>query len=408
MGRPRGEVRSERNPRNVNAFSALRDSARSVARSTRGRPWRTTLMASGAFVGSMSVTLIVGLALSSSEQVRHTLDDLGSRLVLLDVSVPGHGTPPEVWSQLAEDLELQDVSSFARSDYVPGIDPADAPQIPGGGSLVAWDPRLVAALGLEFESGGTIEAVSVELGAHVAVVGSAVAARLTADSGSGLAVEVKGRRYVVVGVLLPYPALPRLDRSILIADAGDTEALGPFSSEGVMRTPSAQSTEAYVEQARTMLRLRNPQASVRVEYARSLVHASAAISPVVRALAYGAGLFSAVLAAFTVLNVLLMSVVERRREIGLRLALGHPRFHVALLFLLEGALVGLLGAVVGTGTAVGGVLSISAALPNWGFDVSVLQIGVVITASVVLSLLAAALPARLAINVDPSESLGLG
>jgi len=51
-------------------------------------------MASGAFVGSMSVTLIVGLALSSSEQVRHTLDDLGSRLVLLDVSVPGHGTPP--------------------------------------------------------------------------------------------------------------------------------------------------------------------------------------------------------------------------------------------------------------------------------------------------------------------------
>lgn len=387
----------------------LGDTCRSVSRALIARKWRTVLMASGAVVGSLTVTATLGLGMSSTEKVRSEVERLGSRLVLVTVSGAESTEDAGVWRQLALDLDLDNVSSMSESSYVPGITNGDLPYIPAGGTLIVWDSTLPATLDLSYTSGGPIDPASAQLKARVAVVGNAIGDLLKGQP-TPARIRLNDMEYLVVGVLSAYPALPSIDRAIFIPDPGEFVDLGVFEDgTGVLRAPSAETAATYGSHATTLLRLRYPDGSVRVEYARDLVTVSAAITPVVRFTAYGAGLLSAVLGSFAILNVLLMSVTERRREIGLRLALGHPRRHVGLLFLFEGAMVGLAGSLAGCLSGVGVIWLCSAFIPDWEFAVAPPEVMLaIVVISVALSIIAAAIPGRLAMNMDPVESLQLG
>lgn len=383
------------------------DTVLSVARLIGSRPWRSVLMGSGAFVGAFCVVAIIGLAQASNAEVRRQLDEMGSRLVLLSITGPVTGPPDasDRWEALSSDLGGVAVTPLVRSSYALGSDTTDELGSAVSASLWQWTPTLIETLGCEFSHGADIRSSDSDLGAPVALVGHQLGQALGPDRST---VALRGEVYQVVGVLRPFAPLPEIDNAVIIPPPPASVDLGfGAGTDAVLRAPSSETAVKAGTLAAELIELRTPGAAVSVRYANDLLKATAAVAPIVAWSAYGVAAMAALLGAFAIMNVLLTSVNERRREIGLRRALGHPIRHVAALFLLEGAILGLTGSLAGTATGLIAVWATTAVVGGWGFDPPLLEAISVVVISTILSFSAAAIPARMAVKVDPARSLQL-
>ncbi len=386
--------------------SGVFDTLRSVVVILRARPLRTVLMMSGSLVGALAVVAILGLAQASQTEIERQIDELGGSLVILSVSGSGRDDAGAgaAMERIRELPQLAAATTYSVSDYVVGNNELDDVQLEGIGSLVMWSPSLAETFGLTMAWGGDLRASDVELRADVAVVGSEIGRGL----GESRVIVLNGNRYRVVGMLDSYAPFPAIDTSVIIPAPGPLRELGRFSDRSsVLRATSVDAAPLLGRQARELARLSKPTAQVQVSYARDLVTVSTAITPVVRWSAYGVGALAVVLGSSAILNVLLMSVNERRREVGLRLALGHPHWHVGALFLTEGLLVGLIGAMVGVAAGAAVIWVATAVLQGWAYAYPWLPALAIVALAGLLSLFAAAVPARIAMRVDPASSLRL-
>ncbi len=215
---------------------------------------------------------------------------------------------------------------------------------------------------------------------------------------------IAGRWFTVVGILDELPLAPELDRAALIGrDAADRW----LEADIAPTTIYIRTDPARVDEVRAVLGAtanpENPEA-VNVDRPSDAIEARAAAATAFTALFLGLGAVALGVGALGIANVMLMAVLERRSEIGLRRALGATRGAIAGQFFGEALLLAGLGGLLGVlaGLAIGGAYATS---QGWPVVVSPLALALGVGAAAAVGAIAGLYPAVRAASVPPTDAL---
>jgi putative ABC transport system permease protein len=377
----------------------------------RARKLRTALSGLGIAIGIAAAVAVLGISASSRANLLAQLGAEGN-LVTVTAGQTFDGSPAAL-PLTAEPMiaRIPPVESVTAIGYVPGATvrrTAAVPAIDSGGiSVYAAQPGLLGTLGAGNEQGvaaGTF--LNAATARYPAVVLGAVAAQTLGIGQVGPATEVylAGRYFAVIGILRPVPLVPALDEAALVGfPAADALlGLGGHPTQIYLRAAPDQ-VQPVVSVLPFTANPAQPEA-VQVSLPSSILAARAAARTAYAGLFLGLGAVAVLVGGVGIANIMVIAVLERRAEIGLRRALGATRRRVGLQFLTESVLLSALG-----GTA--GVLAGAAATA--GYAVASGQPAVVPAVSVALGLgialgtgaLAGVYPAARAARLAPAEAL---
>lgn len=328
----------------------------------RSRRGRTLLTALGIAVGIAAMVSIVGISASSRADLLEELDRLGTNLLQVSAGQSAFGEDAELPTTAQGMIRrVAPVESAAATRNVPvsvrRTDRVDE-AVTGGISVVATEPELVGTLGASMADGRFLDDALARL--PTVVLGSEAAARLGIGDLDGSPLVWLGERWFsVVGILDPVPLAPDIDRSALI---GYPVAQELFAIDDSASTVRVRTDPERVEAVRGVLAATaNPEAPSEVAVTRpsDALAAKAQADDALTALLLALGAVALLVGGIGIANVMVISVLERRTEIGIRRALGATRRHIRLQFVVEAVLLAaagglggiLLGVAVTTGYA---------------------------------------------------------
>jgi putative ABC transport system permease protein len=283
-----------------------------------------------------------------------------------------------------------------RSPLIPTINT-------NGLSVQAASLGLPATVGTSVAQGRYLNAATARL--QVAVLGSAAARRLGIDRiFPGERVWLGGQWFYLAGILASAPLAPEIDNSVLVGFPAAKRYLG---FDGHPTTIYVRSLTSQVEAVQSVLAATaNPESPNEVEVSQpsDALTARARAQNALNSLFLGLGAISLLVGAVGVGNIMLIGVLERRSEIGLRRALGATKGQIRTQFLAEAILLSLFGGAVGI---VAGVLAtaVYASAKQWTIVVPLLAWAGGLGAALVIGALAGLLPAVRAARLSPTEAL---
>jgi putative ABC transport system permease protein len=271
----------------------------------------------------------------------------------------------------------------------------------GGIAVTAADTQLARTLGARVRRGRFLNTATA---AYPAVVLGATTARQLGIARPGVNVWLGDRWFTVVGILGHVTLAPDVDSAALI---GFPVAERLFGADRSASTIYLRAAEDEVGQARELLASTvNPEHPEEVEVSRpsDALAARAAAKSAFTSLFLGLGAVALLVGGVGIANVMVISVLERRSEIGLRRALGATRRHISVQFLTESLLLALLGGVAGT--ALGAAVTTGYALSqDWPAVVPPVALLGALGAAVAIGAIAGLYPATRAARLAPTEAL---
>jgi len=372
-----------------------------------GRKGRAALSALGVAIGITAMVAVLGLSESSRADLNAQLDALGTNLLVV---APGQ-------DMMGDDATLPD-ESVAMIARVPTVESAAAtyatdatvrksdrvPSAQTSGIVVAAaGAGLDAAVSAQLREGRWLDAAT--SGYPAVVLGSTAARRLAIGSlDRGVRVWLDGQWFAVVGVLDPVVLAPELDETALIgfevAQKLYGDDLPPTTVYTRVDTDQVSATRALL--ARTA----NPSSPTEVSVSRpsDALAAQAAADQSLTTLTLGLGAVALLVGAVGIANVMVISVLERRREIGVRRALGATRAGIGSQFLTESVLLSLLGGLLGGALGVA-VTTAYAVHQDWGVVLPWLPVLGGLGCSLLVGTVVGLYPALRAASVPPTEAL---
>ncbi|GLW64145.1 ABC transporter permease [Actinomadura rubrobrunea] len=371
----------------------------------RTRRTRVVLSALGIAIGIATMVAVIGISSSSREDLMRRLDRLGTNLLTAqpgDTLFGERARLPEAAPAMV--ARIGPVTSVAatgtvdasvrRTDRIPE-------EITGGIAVRAATVDLPRTLKTGVRTGAWLNAAT---GRYPGVVlGAEAAARLGVDR-VGVRVWIGGRWFTVLGVLDTAELAPEIDRSALVGWDAAARYLG---FDGHPTTIYARSADAAVEDVRAVLaRTVNPEHPEEVEVSRpsDALQAKAAASGAFTGLLLGLGAVALLVGGVGVANTMVISVLERRREIGLRRSLGATRGQVRVQFLAESLLLSAFGGAAGA--VLGAAVTVVFALyRGWPPVVPAWALGGAVAATLAIGTAAGLYPAARAARLSPTAAL---
>jgi len=383
------------------------DVLRVGASGLRTRPLRVFLSALGIAIGIAAMVCVVGIADSGRENLDRQLEALGTNLLRVSPGQKFSGEqshlPAESVAMIGRISPVRSVTATARltapvyrSDQIPAAHT---------GNLTVFAARtdLLGTVGAALHSGAWLNEATARYPA--VVLGARAAGRLgVARATPQVQVWLAGRWFTVVGVLAPVPLAPELDFAALI---GWRAAMDYAGFDGYPTTIYTRARDDAVLAVQAVLaRTANPEHPNEVEVSRpsDALVAKQAAGTTLSGLLLGLGAVALLVGGVGVANTMVISVLERRAEIGLRRSLGATRGHIRLQFLTESLLLSGLGGIGGTllGIAVtagyAAYQSWPAVVPPWA------SLGGLL-ATLIIGTFAGIYPAQRAARASPTEAI---
>jgi putative ABC transport system permease protein len=394
--------------------------------SVRVHRLRSSLTVLGITIGIAAVVLTVGLGQGAQNKVTSEINALGTNLLTVS---PGSSTSSggvRGGFGSATTLSEADATALSSKTVAPDVK-AVAPTATEPESLVAgsntWTATVVGTTaqwesvrGRSVTQGRFIDDQDVADHAAVAVLGPTTAYELFKDQDPvGQSVEVDGIPFTVVGVLNAVGSTTATgsnqDDQVIVPITTATERIfgtASLSSILVQATSSATLTNAYQETDDELLALHGistpADADFTITSAKTLDTAATKVDETLTILLGGIAAISLLVGGIGVMNIMLVSVTERIREIGLRKALGATPRLIRRQFLLEASILGLSGGTLGAGVGLLGAAFLPRAIGN-PITVSPLAMLGALGIAIAIGLIFGVYPATRAARLAPIDAL---
>jgi putative ABC transport system permease protein len=384
------------------------DLARLAAVGLRTRKLRAALSALGIAIGVAAIVAVLGLSSSSSAGLLAEIQALGTNLLTVTNGQSFTGGT----AQLPKDApamitRLPGVTVVQSTGTVGNVDAYKSPHIASidtnALTVDASSLYLPASVSTSVAQGEYLNAATAR--EPVAVLGAAAAQRLGIDRvWPGERIWVGSQWFYVAGILKPAVLAPEIDSSVLI---GYPAAKTYLHYGGRPTTIYVRATDDKVTAVDNLLAAQaNPQqpSEVNVSQPSAALTAQADAQGAFSVLFLGLGAVALLVGAVGVANIMVISVLERRSEIGLRRALGATKGQIRVQFLSEAILLALIGGAAGV--LIGGVATaIYATSKGWAIVIPPIAWAGGLGAALLIGAAAGLLPALRAARLSPTEAL---
>jgi putative ABC transport system permease protein len=385
----------------------LSDLGRIASVGIRTRRMRAALSALGIAIGVAAIVAVLGLSASSQAGLLAEIDRLGTNLLTvtngqdlfgqtaeLPLAAPGMVARIGPVTQVQETGATQ--AAVYRSPLIPSVDTNAL-------TVQAASLDLLPAVGTTIAQGRYLDGATSQL--PTVVLGATAAQRLGVDRiFPEERIWLSGQWFYVIGVLNPAILAPEIDSSALVGFPAAERYLG---FDGHPSTIYVRSQTSQVAAVQSVLGATvNPESpnEVNVSQPSAALTARAAAQSALNGLFLGLGAVSLLVGAVGVGNIMIIGVLERRSEIGLRRALGATRRQIRTQFLSEAVLLSLLGGAAGV-LAGGASTAVYATAKHWSVVVPASAWAGGLGAALVIGAIAGLLPALRAARLSPTEAL---
>lgn len=393
-------------------------------------PMRSALTSLGVVIGVAAVVMMTSIGLGAQQRVTSAISGLGSNLIVVSPNFGGRGGGAGIARQAAgSGMSLSDDDAVAIGEQVEGAI-AVAPVVRGQAQLVAdganWNSRVegvtpdyLVARDLAIGDGRMFDEREARQGRKVAVLGATVANELFPMGGAiGQRVRVGTTPFEIVGVLEAKGqsgfGQDQDDIVLTPLQAARSRIVGRrFRGENVqtiyVKAATADDLTRVQEDTTNLLRERHriragDEDDFAVQNMAAMLETMQASVQTFTVLLAAVAAVSLVVGGVGIMNIMLVAVTERTREIGLRMAVGAKRSDVLYQFALEAMTLSLAGGILGLLIGIGGATAMAKlgdwpmAIPPWAGPLS-------LGFSVVVGLVFGAYPSWRAARLDPIEAL---
>jgi putative ABC transport system permease protein len=395
----------------------LEDGLRVASVGLRARPLRAALSALGIAIGTAAIVAVLGLSSSSQAGLIAEINRLGTNMLTIEAGqsltggpamlpkeAPARITLLDNVQQVAHTALMQEEKVY-RSSIIPAAET-------GGLQVRATSLNLLSVLGTGLAGGDWLNVGTARV--PVAVLGSVAAHQLGIDRiNPDQRIWLGGQWFNLAGILNPSPLVPDIDVSALIGYPAAQKYLGyvrMVHGEEKAGVPSAiyvRAATGHEAAVQSLLaQTANPEApyEVGVSQPSDVLTARAAAAGAFNSLFLGLGVVALIVGAVGVANIMIISVLERRSEIGLRRALGATKVQIRTQFLAESVLLAVIGGVVGV-LAGAVATAVYASSKSWAVVIPVEAWSGGIASAILIGAFAGVLPAVRASRMPPTVAL---
>ena len=379
------------------------------------RKIRTFLIMLGPILGVAAIVSAIGINESSKGDLKAKLRELGTDLIVANAQdqLGGFGAnpriPEEATARVARLPDVVSVSATLQLSNIVTLPFAEASDyyrafpVP----VIATTLELPATLEVPIVSGRFLNEYDESSGARVAVIGKDLANEYGYIANEPRSIELNGISYGVVGVLGYVLLEPSMDSAVFITFANaveDWDIEEPDPTRLYIRAPT--NTKYVAEEIPTVVSLGGPDGA-NTSVPTDLLDAQSQVDENLNNLTKMMGGLALIVGGVGIANVMSISVIQRSSEIGIRRALGHSRSTIALQFLFEALVVGVLGGIMGSGVGAGVVWLVSE-MRDYTMILSVSGLFRWALVSVGVAIVAGLYPSNKAARLEPLETLRLG
>jgi putative ABC transport system permease protein len=387
------------------------DLARVASVGLRNRKLRASLSALGIAIGVAAIVAVLGLSSSSQAGLLAQIDQLGTNILTVTTGQSLTGQPaelptaaPAMIGRISGVAQVQDVgtvnnASAYRNSLIPPVDTNSL-------SVDAATLGLLQTLGTRIAQGSYLNTATAQ--EPVAVLGADAAPLLGINMVfSGERIWLGGQWFYIAGILRPALLDPSLDSSVLVGFPAAEHYLGFDGHPSTIYVRTQTSQVSQVNRVQSLLAPtadpEDPSVAVPSQPSAALT-ARADAQSALSGLFLGLGAVALLVGAVGVANIMVVSVLERRSEIGLRRALGATKGHIRTQFLSESILLALIG---GNSGVIAGVAAtaVYARARGWAVVIPAVAWAGGIGAAILIGALAGLLPALRAARMSPTEAL---